>query len=64
MTQALQLFVFISAIVGLVAFGFHRDKKEHAVPKDDPRQSEMFFPEHPKPDRDEREHRGAAMSRL
>jgi hypothetical protein len=61
MRQALQLLVFVGAIAGLIAYGFHRDKKEHK-PAKDAQQGEIYFPEHPQ-DSDEREHRGA-MSRL
>jgi hypothetical protein len=64
MTQLLQLLVIAGALVGLVIFGFIRDKREHP-PKSasaDPQQS-IYFPEH-KPDDADREHRGAAMSRL
>jgi hypothetical protein len=30
MTLALQLLVFVVTVAGLIAFGFYRDKKEHA----------------------------------
>jgi hypothetical protein len=57
MTQLLQLLVFVGAIVGLIAFGFYRDKREH----EDARQRSIYFPNHKN---DERGHEGAAMSRV
>lgn len=33
MTQVLQLLAFVAAIVGLICFGVHRDKKEHSKPE-------------------------------
>ena len=61
MTIALQLLVFVAAVAGLIAFGFYRDKKEHASRPPDARQSSIYFPDHKG---DEPPHRGAAMSRL
>lgn len=61
MTPVLQLLVFVAAIICLVAFGFYRDKKEHAPSPDaDGRQREIYFPE----PQDAEHHRGAAMSRI
>ena len=60
MTQVLQLLVIAASIVGLVIYGFIRDKQEHKTPKDD-RQGNFEFS---RQQDDEREHRGAAMSRL
>ena len=57
MTIALQLLVFVAAVAGLVCFGFHRDKKEHA----DQRQSSTSSPDSPE---EKPSHRGAAMSRV
>ena len=63
MTQVWQLLVFVAAIAGLIAFGFYRDKKEHAPPpKEESAQSSIYFPDD-QPDSD-RQHRGAAMSRI
>jgi len=64
MTQALQLLVFVGAIAGLIRYGFYRDKKEHP-PEAPPAevQESIHFPESGEIDHD-REHRGAAMSRL
>jgi hypothetical protein len=66
MTQVLQLLVIAAGIVGVVIYGFIRDKQEHASkadskpePEPDPQQS-IYFPEHDK----DHEHRGAAMSHL
>jgi hypothetical protein len=56
MTQLLQLLVFVGAIVGLIAFGFYRDKREH----EDARQRSIYFP---KQDH-EHEREGAAMSHV
>jgi hypothetical protein len=59
MTQVFQLLAFVASVIGLVAFGFYRDKKEHEGPND--KQTSIYFPE----TQSERpEHRGAAMSRL
>jgi hypothetical protein len=60
MTSALQLLVFVAAIAGLIAFGFYRDKKEHAMPP--ATQTSIYFPEHHQ--QDEERQQGAAMSRL
>ncbi len=62
MTPILQLLVFIGAIVGLVAFGFYRDKKEHASQSQlEARQRSIYFPE---THDDNEPHQGAAMSRM
>jgi hypothetical protein len=59
MTAVFQLLAFAAGIVGLVAFGFYRDRKEHR----DERQREIYFPEHSEREMEKR-HRGAAMSRV
>ena len=64
MTQLLQLLVIAGALGGLVIYGFIRDKREHPPKSDsEDQQQSIYFPEH-KPDDADREHRGAAMSRL
>jgi hypothetical protein len=60
MTQILQLLVIAAALSGLVVFGFIRDKREHSQLENDAQESLPF----PAPDSSDREHRGAAMSRL
>lgn len=59
MTPVLQLLVFVGAIVGLLAFGFYRDKKEHATPPEESGQSSTYSQGHD----DEGQRQGAAMSR-
>jgi len=61
MTLALQLLVFVVTVAGLIAFGFYRDKKEHASRQPDSRHSSIYFPDQQE---EEPPHRGAAMSRL
>jgi hypothetical protein len=66
MTAILQLLVFVIAAFAFAVFVLWKDRQEHAAKlkkdaEDDP-QSSIYFPEH-KPEED-REHRGAAMSRL
>ena len=56
MTAVLQLLLYIAAIVGLVIFGFYRDKREHK----DLRQQSLHFPQQTH----DHEHEGAAMSRV
>ncbi len=63
MTQLLQLLVIAGALVGLVIFGFIRDKREHSSKSESDQQQSIYFPEHQSDDVD-RDHRGAAMSRL
>jgi len=63
MTLALQLLVFVGAIAALIAFGFYRDKREHAALRN-PEQSEIYFPEHSADHDADEDRRGAAMSRL
>jgi len=60
MTAVLQMLVFIAAIIGLIAFGFYRDKKEHDR---DTGQASIYFPASHE-ENGEGKHRGAAMSRV
>ena len=63
-TQLLQLLVIAATLGGLVIFGFIRDRREHPPkPESEEQQQSIYFPEH-QPDDADREHRGAAMSRL
>jgi hypothetical protein len=61
-TRLLQLLLVAAVLAGLTIFGFIRDKREHSATKpDNDAQESLPFPA---PDSSDREHRGAAMSRL
>jgi hypothetical protein len=61
-TRILQLLMIAASLVGLLIYGFIRDKREHSSSseaKDDAQESLQF----PGNDSSDHEHRGAATSR-